>query len=224
MTGLLWLAEFLLESSGAALSFRKYKPLFFYLAFRAVSDVAIFLIRYTLGDYAYGWAYWGQQAGAALLLCWLCVAVFAQMVGEDQYGPHATFLCVLGLAATVIGALRANSMAGAILGAAVNADLFLGLAMLVGLMSKKSRLSAEWTAIAWAACIHLGSEGTIRRLAHYDERALAWLPLGALMALGVWIATVWPRKAEGEVEAVIPPRFQPESVTMVEEEYRGWVN
>jgi hypothetical protein len=224
-----WLAEFLLESFGSYFAFRRrILPLGFYLLFRAISDAAAFIIMYSShGGDVYAWAYWIQQAGAALLLCWLCVAVMAQMVGEGDYQSHAILLSILGVAAVAIGALRANSVTGTILGAAITADLFLGLAMLAGLLSKKSHMSAQWTAIAWAACIQLGSEGIIRKAAHHDERALAWLPLGAIVALVVWIAGAWPEKKDvaEEAQEVAPQlKFEPGSFTIEEERYRGWVN
>lgn len=222
-----WAAEFILESLGAYLALRRrILPLGTYLLFRASSDLVTIAIMYSNhGGDLYAWSYWVQQAGAALLLCWLSVAIMAQMVGETQYGPHAAFIQGLGVIAAMLGVARADRIPMAILGAALNFDLVLGLAMLVGLLSQKVQLSGQWTAIAWGVCIQLGSEGLVRGVAHYKERALSWLPLGAIVALGVWVMAVLAKKQIGEeIREVAPPKFEPESIKVTKETYKGWVN
>lgn len=220
-----WFLEFILESAGAALSFRKHKPLFFYLAFRALADIGTFLILLTLGRDAYGIAAWIAHFGQYVLLCWLCCSLLARMMNEERYGAYAAICATLLASVVTLVSSHGETLAQQLLDGAIAADSFLGLALLVGLFSQKALLDRQLMLTAWAICIHLGSEGFIVGMAHVWLKALVWLPVGALVALVVWVGAVWPKKqAVEEPQEVAPPRYQPESVTMGEEIYRGWVN
>jgi hypothetical protein len=220
-----WLLEFILESAGATLSFRKQKPLFFYLAFRAVADIGTLFVLLNLGRDAYGVAAWITHFGQYLLLCWLCCSVLARMMNEERYGAYAAILAVLLASGVTFVSSHGETLAQRLLGGAIAADSLLGLALLVGLISQKAILDRQLTLIAWAVCIHLGSDGFLVGLAHVWLSALSWLPVGALAALATWVAAVRTEKQAAQgIQEVTPPRYQPESVTMIEEEYRGWVN
>jgi len=198
-----WLAEYLLETLGMYLAFRsRLRPLGFYLAFRASSDLILFAIMYENhgGDF-YAWSYWGQQAGAALLLCWLSVSICSRMVGEGPRRAHMAIVVALLVSGAVLGGFQGQSIGYKLLKASVNVDVLLGIAILAGLVSQKIQLARQWTLIAWAVAIHLGSRGIVQGASHIDERALRFLPVGELLALGVWIVAGW-KKPEDSLEVL----------------------
>jgi hypothetical protein len=246
-----WLAEFILESAGAVLCFRRVscgasegcvgwngssapvnqrhddglirpkgalktppagiQSLGFYLAFRALADIGTFLILFTFGPDAYGLAAWIGHFGQYALLCWLCCSLVARMMGERRYGAYAAILAILLALGVVCGSGIGETLKERLLDGGILADSFLGQILLVGLMSKKVNLDRQLTLIAWGVCLHLGWDGLVVGLAHFWLGALAWLPVGAIAALGVFLGAVWGRRQEkwaplGEIRASLPPR------------------
>lgn len=204
----LWLAEFLLEAAGSYLAFRKRTfPLAFYLAFRAVSDIATGLI-FSATPTLYPWSYWFARAGAAVLLCWLASSLVAKMMGEGRYGVYGVILCIALAGGVTFFSAHESTLDYQFLTGAAVADGLLGLMLLLGLMDAKVRPDQQTALIAWGVCIHLGTDGLLVGLAHVWLGALAWLPVGAVAALVVWILAMrMPDKLSGEVRLPLPPKI-----------------
>lgn len=212
MAYLWWALEFLLEGLAAYLAFRKSKPLSVYLFFRAIADIATFAILLTSGTHVYSIASWLALAGQYILLCWLCCSLVASMIGERRYGAYAAILAVLLASGVTFVSSQGETIADILLDGGTAADSFLGLALLLGLMSKKVNLSRQLTLTAWGVCIHLGWDGLLVGIAHWWLGALAWLPLGAIAALGVWVWAGWKQQLLeavplGEARTSLPPRM-----------------
>jgi K+ transporter len=148
-----------------------------------------------LGRDAAGIATWIGHAVQCVLLCWLACSICSKMLGEKIYGPHVLIMAILIAAASVFTFYRGDTIAESFLSAATTANMILGLALLVGLMSQQTELDRTWRLITLAVCIHLGSHGVIAMVGTYWLGALAWLPIGAIVALAIWIFAV-TREAE----------------------------
>src|SRR5215831_4646894 len=77
-----WAGEFLLETSGAILTFRRFRLLSVLLALRALADIFTFVAAYQLGADAYIASMWALRGVQYFLLCGLACQIVGRMVEE----------------------------------------------------------------------------------------------------------------------------------------------
>lgn len=190
-----WFIGFLLEVSGAAWAFQKHKPLFFYLAFRAFSDIATGVILLSAGGDVYGYAAWTTHFVESGLMVWLICALIAAMANEYLKAVYPGMIAVFLAALCIAIFSHGETLTDKLLDTGISATFFLALFLLVGLMSKKYHLNRQLTLIAWAVCISLASDGLIVGLSRFWLNALHFIPVGSLAALVLMNVAVWRKMA-----------------------------
>lgn len=190
-----WFIGFLLEVFGAWLSFRKHKPLFFYLAFRALSDIVTAIILLSAGGDVYGHAAWVAHFIESGLMVWLICYLIAAMANEYLTAVYPGMIAVFLAALCIAIFAHGETLTDKLLDAGISASFFLGIFLLVGLMSKKYHLSRELTLIAWGVCISLASDGMLVGISRFWLNALHFIPVGSLAGLVLWNVAVWRKMA-----------------------------
>lgn len=190
-----WFIGFLLEVSGAAWAFKKHKPLFFYLAFRALADIVTAIVLISASGDSYGNTAWAFHFIEALLAVWLICYLIAAMANEYLKAVYPGMIAVLMAALCIAIFTHGETFTDKLRDTGISASFFLSIFLLVGLLSKKYHLSRELTLIGWAVCLSLAGDGIIIGLSNYRLDALHYIPVGALPALVLWNVAVWRKVA-----------------------------
>lgn len=240
LDSLLWFGEFALALTGALFAFRNYRSikLFWgYLAFRASADALTFILK--LGsDPSDLWALWRwanyfQLMAQYVLLAVLAMRCLGAMVNADQrtikaYGSLAAFLAGLGIV-IVHGAGPWTALY--LLQVVSVADFVLGGFMALMLLFREWEVIATptekpWMTVCWGLLTAVGTHALfgelLRRGTINGLTASRLMSCGQWLALGVWIVAGWRTEKVEVEEQAAPPRFEPESVTILEENQK-WV-
>lgn len=239
----LWLAQFILELTAAVFAFRHFranKIFWGYLGFRAAADALTFLLS-LVGMPSDLWAAWRWSNYAQLMIQYVWLAILAMRgMGEATNTDERTIRGYSALAALtgIIGIVIAH---GAqpwtkeyLLGAGEKADFL--LAVIVGgtLLFREfdatvAPMAKPWLSVCWGLLVAVSTDAAARLMWHHGviggittSRLMA---CGQLVALSVWTWGVLRKQVAEEAQEVMPPlKFEPESLTIEEESYRGWVN
>lgn len=207
---LAWFCEFSLASWGAFRSYRKLLSLFVYLAFRACADVALVLILHYKPAF-YGWANWAQKGIQYAILCFVAAQMCALASGYKNRSKvvlYASGLAVLGGKFAVAVFARGDTPADKILDTALAAQMIL----LVGifLAGAEKRLPAEWRVVFYGMLTALASNVAVTMASKYWLGALYLMPVGELIALGMFLYA--PSKIKTEFRACLGYRAEPTEV------------
>ena len=187
MTVLWWAVEFILETSGALLSFRRYRVLSALLAFRAFADIFTFIALRTLGGDAYGFAYWAVRAIQYLLLCALACQIMGRMLEERRdLAPYIVGLAGgFGLLVVLISG-QSHTFADRFLDAEISASALLAILITLGWATKKMTVSGAWGWITVGFLVSIGGNALCAFLWKFFPGANRLYPVPAIAALVIW--------------------------------------
>lgn len=191
-----WGCEFLLESSGAFLAFRKrLKILSVLLAWRAFMDAVTFVIFILHLHPSYGFTMWAGKAVQYALLYALGVQLAAKMIQDYRPITQQVYqaIAISSSVATFVFITtelwehkfaRAEAITGFLLIAVV----------LVGWIGRKKGLEDPWRMVLFGVVVGAVGNSLCAVLSARWSGALRIYPVPALIALMIWNWSVLPRK------------------------------
>lgn len=206
----LWLCEFLLESFGCFVAFRRrIGPLWVYLGFRALADVACFAAL-THSAEAYAWADLIQRTIQYPLCLVLAVYLVGKILCEQQYVIrfYAAIFAVLGTAATAFFHFSQITWGRAVrfeMWAEIVTAALLALAFFSVEGEQRKRPERVIAQCGYALLIMAGSDAALSGAMAHGWAVQGYYPMGAIAALGLW---VW---ACGRRAAAPLPESEPEN-------------
>lgn len=207
-----WLAEFVLESFGATQArLKRLALLFVYLAFRAYADLFDSVIYYLFGQDAYKWADYGQRTIQYVLMAVLCVWLAGKILRADDHAIklYSGVFAGISLAAVVYFHIFPLNMQR-ILGFEWAMDLALAGLVAVALAMVNGLTERRWMLIAAGIFVQSISDGALAVAQAHKWDVTAYYPIGALLALGVWLYAAYRETmpVEGEIRLELGVRCE----------------
>jgi len=218
-----WIAEFILESAGAVLNFRKSKLLSCLLALCAVGDAVTFTLLMVSSRDVYAWSYWGMRAGKYLLLCWLACEICGRMVAEKNRvttKASTAFVSLISISLVAAVSSRAETLADRLLDGEIAANFILLGVVAVGWMTRKTFLSKDWKWMSAGFVVMIGGDLAVTLLWLVWPDAWRLYPVGGIAALLVWVIGPLRNVKLPEVRLDLGARLQ---VPVVRERDQRWV-
>ena len=182
-----WAAEFLLETSGAILTFRRFRLLSVLLAFRALADIFTFVAAYQLGADAYIASMWALRGVQYFLLCGLACQIVGRMIEERRdLAPYIVGMCAIAGLGVGLFSHQADSLMNKFLDAEISASALLAILITLGWAMKKMNLSGPWGWIAVGFLISVGGNALCALLWKFFPEANRLYPVPAIAALVIW--------------------------------------
>lgn len=207
-----WAVEFVLECSGAYLTFRKrLKILSALLAWRAFMDLVTFAI-FIAAPEQYAVVMWLGRAVQYAILYALGIQLAAKMVAD--YRPLTQYvyktLAVVSSVATYVFVsteLWEHKFSRA---EAVTSFLLLAV-VLLGWIGRKKGLEEPWRLFALGLILSAAGNAFCSILSIWTPNALAMYPIPAILALLIWnLAAIYRKKEPMRLE--LPPKIEPTGV------------
>src|SRR5262249_2785216 len=144
-------------TSGAVLTFRRFRFLSALLAFRALADVFTFVAAYQLGADAYIVSMWALRAIQYLLLCGLACQIVARMIEERRdLAPYIVGMAAVAGLGVGLFSHQADSLMNKFLDAEISASALLAILIVLGWAMKKMDLSGPWGWITVGFLVSVG--------------------------------------------------------------------
>lgn len=190
---ILWASEFILETLGAYLAFRrKIIPLGVYLAFRAVADIATLGFLLFAGHDTALWADFWLRTAAYVLFWALSIFMVARILQENKYtvGFYLGITLLFGVFAVVFFHAQPLTM-HRIWQFEIWADIIAAVLVCIamGVQEQAGRtVPAIYGMVSLGIAVHGLSDGLLCAAQYHGKDLTAWYPIGAILALSLWVA------------------------------------
>lgn len=219
MIAALWLSEFVLEFVGARLAVKKgFLPLGVFLGLRAFADIVCALIQYVFAPSLYPWAWYAQALTQYIVFTFLIVSICARLLKADRHTGAFYPAAIAGLMGLAIVFFHSRSFTMVnVLHFAAGTYMILGVLLCLGLAMSEAR---EWIWYGIAALVLACSNGLLSGLQAAHYKVTTYYPVGEIVALLIWVATLWPQGTWAfmtDVKFSFPPKLRCRAVWVDEE-------
>ena len=191
MMGLGWLVEFVLESAGAFIYFRRNKLLCFILSFCAVTDFLAACFQGTVSHAVlYGRCGWVQYALKELMLVWLACQICGMFVAEQnrlQVRATAAFISLGTCALVMVAFFTADGLKERLLNGEIAANVVLMGIIFLGWLGRRDLLSKEWQAVTLGFLVMIIGDILVSALSYFWVAVQNWQAAPTIAGQIVWL-------------------------------------